>query len=55
MDHVLTCLKKKTPLSILTKIIIKHLLTGPKENREFCSPEIPPQGKVERNIESIEG
>ena len=64
----MTCLKKKTLLStlrcvttfimiafVLTKIIIKLLLTGPKGNKEFCFPEIPPQGEALRGTLRVKG
>ena len=56
--------KKKTLLStlpcvmiafVLTKIIIKLLLTGPKGNKEFCFPEIPPQGEALRGTLRVKG
>jgi len=44
---------------ILTQLkseIIKHLMSGPKGNREFCFPETlnVPRGEAEGNIE-VEG
>ena len=31
----------------------KHLMTGPKENSEFCFPENVPRGEAEGNIEGL--
>ena len=41
-----------TNVSSASEVDIKHLMTGPKGNSEFCFPDTPnvPRGEAEGNI-----